>query len=252
TARGLGSVTSTRNLASLAPRDCFQLVTSLAAANEEIPREVCANILNWVAPSRASIFWTTQDDGAEEFTIYDNRRQVATCSLDEIFCEFSLPRLPLFPTTTSTPTASPSITASPAPATREEEIQLVYDQTSIYLLNTGTQFEDISELQFTQMLSNGSSRTFSAREWMNDRFPSGQGSIFALSPGGCYQLFSDTASTTIKPAECQTRFGWTWRSDSYHFWLAADNDSEAFTVYLEDEVIVQCQIDAGNCEFSLP
>jgi hypothetical protein len=36
------------------------------------------------------------------------------------------------------------------------------------------------------------------------------------------------------------------------FWLLVEDGPEVFLVMLNDEELVECEIDAGECEFELP
>ncbi len=281
-AEQFGNVANARLLSNLAPRDCFQIVTFPSAANEEIPNELCETVLNWVSPGAISIFWTSEDADAESFVVSLGRREVATCALDTPRCEFSLQRADLMgfdlptntpqptletlepterPTATSTlpPTRQatstrPPNTSTPSPEPTEAEagLKLVYTEQYLYVINLGGQTVDISDLSFEQIVPEGRNRVFEASAWQNDRFSAGRGSIFALPTGGCYQLFADDSNANLIPDECDNRFGWIQRNPSYHFWLPANDTASIFTVYLSEVAIIECQIEAGSCEFSLP
>lgn len=126
-------------------------------------------------------------------------------------------------------------------------LRLVYTDNYAFLLNIGTRNIDIGHLSFVQGL-----REFEAEDWRTDYYAVGsRGSIDALPPNGCYQVFRVGADEPAMPEGCPRRFGWVSRFNGT-FWLPADDSVTQFQVYQYDSPIATCDIAAGVCEFSIP
>jgi hypothetical protein len=269
----LEDVSNARFVTSLPPGYCFQFVTSPRAATETIPSEICEQKLNWKQPGPTEITWTTSEEGATSFDVFLRSRLIRDCpmslSMGQV-CEFSLQRPSLAgfsgetPTTptiiSSTPTTVPATPTAVTPTAEEtllspltftpeaSLLRLVYDEDSFYMVNLGTDVVDISNMVFRQEDPSGRTVEFEANDWAQSS--TARGTIFALSQGGCYQIFATNSGTGIIPFGCEARYGWIVTT-TRRFWVAANDTINAFTIYNEDEAIATCEIDAGMCEFSI-
>jgi hypothetical protein len=259
---------------------CYQLLT--AVATQKAPgRDVCAQLLGFVQSAITRFYFWTSDQPGATFTVrYANSQTaVATCQIDAGECEFYVgpgEEAPVVavnpsdtptpaPTSTSTPvpTSTPTRvrTSTPAPtrtATAEAtpvgeyNLRLIYDKEQFLLVNTSDVPLDVSQLVFEQQLSDGSVRTFEAREWEHSGIAVPPTEMTAQ---GCYQLVT-AEGTQALPANdiCPHFLGWfSTGIVSRYFWIA-DSPGASFVVRRTSDPtqLATCSVDAGECEMYLP
>lgn len=139
---------------------------------------------------------------------------------------------------TATPDGSPSATES------SPEIRLVYTERRIKLINISTRRQNISNLIF----EGDAEGRFDAFEW-NELSLVGE-DIFRIRPDGCLQIV--ISARAVDPEQCRFYNAWLLRAaQPNHFWRAAAGN-ETFTVRKGQEIIAECEVAAGECEFAIP
>lgn len=260
--RGFGNIGNRNALFALPPGDCFQIVAFAAASNERL--NDCGTRWAWAQPTGLNdVFWL--DEGAESFEVSVRRRRVAECSLQSVVCDFAITRPSISVDDTNLENTSQS-TATPDGASEgddatteavselESTLAIVYNEEYVLLLNISDANQDISNLRFVQEQA-GRDIIFAATTWRETASVSvGRGSIFALPPGSCYQIYArQEEASSVAPAGCDVRYGWVWQNTFNQFWLMNEDDEDEFFTILDGELtITECQIDAGRCEFSIP
>jgi serine/threonine protein kinase len=253
---------------ALPPGDCFQLVVTPDVANDTtLLRDLCDVRHGWAAPGRMGFFWVGDAESqAESFAIFTSRsRQLTNCTViygrQFMTCEFSTvfvlgggnqppstepTRRPTQESTEvekATATQTPSSSPTEKSDAEEATLALIYDSQSVFLVNLSDENQDVSGLRFEQQVGSDTI-SFSASEW--------EGNLQALPPQGCYQLVANNSASSRQIPECRVRYGWVFRNAAYRFWLPVDGGSDTFTIYLGNEKIKGCEIEATECRFSLP
>ncbi|MBI5928349.1 MAG: protein kinase [Chloroflexi bacterium] len=153
------------------------------------------------------------------------------------------------PTQTASATPSPTITltttialtASPAV---KAEIRLEYRDDRFILYNISNRVQNVGNLVF-QGDTNGS---FNSYDW-NAAIEAAGGDIFNFASQGCVQISADQF---VSGPSCRYYNAYIWRTDSdSHFWRTSGGNT-TFNVLHNNQVIAECQISAGVCEFALP
>ena len=132
-------------------------------------------------------------------------------------------------------------------------IQLVYDPTVIYLKNISEENQDISTLEFRQVVDD-SEFLFTTADWQRPLGEGyrGVGSTYALQPDSCFQLGTDSVIASTRNRECVRLVSWLVSAIEGEFWVLNNGSVRTFFVYAGEEPIAECEIDAGLCEFGLP
>lgn len=150
-----------------------------------------------------------------------------------------------------TPTPTTTGEAEPTPSAADITLTLVYNEKVIYLQNVSDFIQDVSALVFVQSLENGEALRFEATEWYQGG-GRGEGTIYALQPGRCFQVGIDARSASTKPQECTVLNGWIAPAAGSLFWLPTEGGTEFFSVLHGEEEIARCQLSEAVCEFALP
>jgi serine/threonine protein kinase len=190
-------------------------------------------------------FWTTAN-GNTTFRVVLSGETVAECEVEAGRCEFAL-NLPeeiteveASDTPSSTPTASSTTPDAPP------EIRLVYGDDSFQIVNISSRTQNIDGLVF----EGDEQGQFSASAWRTGT--NLEDNIYRFREDGC--LFIITDATTERD-RCRFHNYWLVRASTrFHFWRAAAGN-ETFTVSWitrPDEIIAECPVEAGECEFALP
>lgn len=116
-------------------------------------------------------------------------------------------------------------------------IRLDYTPNTFAITNIGGQTLNISSLR----LSDGE-KTFSAMAWNDDN-----GYLWQFPTGDCFQIAVSGTQNPIKPASCELRHGWVSVKTSQKFWT-----SDTFEVYLNNNIVGECDTDASACVIDLP
>lgn len=135
-------------------------------------------------------------------------------------------------------------TAIPTTVAEDATLKLVYNDSRVYILNISDTAQNISELVFEQQV-NGRSVVFRASAWTAD-------AVAQLPPNGCYQLGVSAGAASGTPDDCNTSYGWLQRNEGNQFWRGFSNGSDTFSVLQGDQTIIECELQAGECAFSLP
>ena len=71
-----------------------------------------------------------------------------------------------------------------------------------------------------------------------------------MRSGGCFQLVIQ--AVYVDTISCRLFHFWVERElEQYHFWTTA-NGNTSFSVMKDGDVLAECDIEAGVCEFALP
>jgi hypothetical protein len=142
--------------------------------------------------------------------------------------------------------------AAEATAAGEDNLRLIYDKEQFLLINTSDAPLDVSQLVFEQELTDGSVRTFEAKEWER------AGIVVpptAMTAQGCYQLVTAQGTQAV-PADdiCPHFLGWySTGIESRYFWIANDSGASFVVRRASDTApLATCSVDAGECEVYLP
>jgi hypothetical protein len=155
------------------------------------------------------------------------------------------------PTATRTPRPTATQTPTPTEIPIDPTTRLVYNQNTVYIINITDELQDISGLVFLQERADDTTQNFEAIGWQQGSFRS-EGSVYALQPDSCFQI-GVAAGVAATPAdECVRLNAWQQAGVLERFWLPVEDGPEVFLVMLNDEELVECEIDAGECEFELP
>lgn len=145
------------------------------------------------------------------------------------------------PRPTNTPTATITMTATPAVA---PEIRLEYTDDHFVLYNISTRAQNVGNLVFV----GNSSGSFEAFDW-NAAIDVAGGDIFNFAAQGCVQISIDQF---VNGPSCRYYNAYIWRTDSdSHFWRTIGGNT-TFNILRNNQVIAECLVSAGVCEFALP
>jgi serine/threonine protein kinase len=143
-----------------------------------------------------------------------------------------------------------------AQASTPSNIQLVFDQAGVTVINISQAPLNISGLSFRSLSNTGKVvGEFQATQW--DRLP--EPSKGVLPAGACYQLLASTSGSLAlatgtpqpRPQNCQDLVGWlAVESSGWEFWLPQSAET-SFEVIQNGKIIGTCSVQAGKCEFFL-
>jgi hypothetical protein len=126
-------------------------------------------------------------------------------------------------------------------------LQLIYDNEILTLRNISEVDQDVHRLRFQSV--DNQELVFVAEDWQKGAYR-GMGSIYALPPGGCFQLGINVDSATDMLADCKQLHLWAAVFDAAQlFWQP--EASKSFTVLMGGRELAQCSVSGGVCEFSL-
>jgi serine/threonine protein kinase len=118
---------------------------------------------------------------------------------------------------------------------------LSYDGDVVTVTNVGTRNINLVNMEFAQVLSDGSERVFRANQWSSGGF-----NITRFGPGDCVQVWTDAFMSRDAPIGC-TRQAWRSVSRPRWFWISAGSTVD-FVVRIGDAILATCEIEAGRCE----
>lgn len=166
-------------------------------------------------------------------------------SATAVVAESVPPPTPVPPTATP---AAPQVAPQNAPQDALPNVEMVYDDTAVTLINVSGAPMSLAGVIFECVSDDGShSCAFSASEW--DRFA--YYPISALPAGDCYQVVRH-GKPRSKPPACDAVQGWVSLSDRGQiFWMEGQRNF-AFRIVQNGEAVHSCPVDAGQCAFYLP
>lgn len=129
------------------------------------------------------------------------------------------------------------------------ELLIEWDDQQFVLVNTGSRWLDLTNLQFVQTHRFGE-RRFEAVRWDMDsaRYKPG-----GFPPGWCFQINRGDVGRVTPFKECIRLSSYVILMDnSRWFWLAANSTAVDFDVFLGDKKLTTCSLTSGKCAFSLP
>lgn len=135
--------------------------------------------------------------------------------------------------TTSIQAQGPTATPVPAP-----NALLIYDKTTVALINTATTPISLAGLTFWR---SGGAVQFSV---------AGLGD--SLLPGHCIQLWTNAVSFVGKPAECTARDRYASTNNKQTYFWVPDYDNEPFRPQIHGSALTICNASAGRCTFYMP
>jgi serine/threonine protein kinase len=134
--------------------------------------------------------------------------------------------------------ATQAVAVAASPSSERGIIIIIYNDDEVLIINRTERPINLRNVQFVQEVEGGSPLAFNAN------FLSG---IDALQPGSCFQVFQNTQDVRPVPRNCGERQGWQAVSFVRLFWKSEDPDA-TFKVERFNNVLGECEIDAGVCE----
>lgn len=156
------------------------------------------------------------------------------------------PTLRPISTTTFTSTAAPVFTARVQhEPTGNENILIVFDNTSATLINISLNYISVTGIEFRRIDSRGNvTASFNSDGWTNVTSKTN-----ALPPNDCLIINTQKSS---RPVICSSAWGFITSSHpEFYFWIEG-NDSQQFQVWQYNILLQTCKISAGSCKFFLP
>lgn len=149
-----------------------------------------------------------------------------------------------------TPTSTPALTeAAVTPDAEqlsgEDDVMLIYDDSSFTLINRSADTVDVSGITFVQTKTDGSQLSFRSDQWTNGTRP-----VWSLTAGDCFQLWQLNQPELPVPEDCTLRHAWRAVAAPRWFWLS-DAAGAAFEVRRDADVLATCPVDAGLCQVDL-
>ncbi len=144
-------------------------------------------------------------------------------------------------TATVEATETSEVTPEIAPASDNAQVQLVYDDRSLLLLNRSDETVDVSDLIFTQVTAEGRELNFRSNSWDGSALPD------ALPPGDCFEIWSNVSTSMPKPDSCGTRHAFFQATSVQRLFWISDIPTATFEVRRGDQVLAECEISAGEC-----
>ncbi|MDX2137075.1 MAG: protein kinase [Chloroflexota bacterium] len=155
------------------------------------------------------------------------------------------------PATATVPPADVPTLAPTLPRNETEmpsvQLRLHYSNTRLTLTNVSDNVLDLGDVTFVQSTADGLRLSYPARLWT----ASGGFSIQRLRPGECVLVLTPDDGDERSSADCDPAAWFTASARSRWFWIS-DTDDASFEVQLFGQPFMRCEIDAGECEFSLP
>lgn len=139
--------------------------------------------------------------------------------------------LAISPVMAQGPTPTPTPIPAPLPA---PNALLIYDQTTIALINTSQVSLSLADLTFWRSAGEASYNMANLAG--------------SLGPGRCVQIWTDAVREVGKPSECAKRDRWiTTANKAFQFWVASA-DGEFFRPKLNGNTLAICKASAGPAE----
>lgn len=151
-------------------------------------------------------------------------------------------------TETSQASAPPQETIPPKPSspveTGNENIQILYDNTSLNMINTSQNDITVRGIVFKRIDNQGNvTASYAADMWGN--FYAGYS---PLLPRYCLRI---ALPNSARSPDCIEQVNFETSQEKYHFWRAT-SDSNKFQVWKNGTLLQTCEISAGSCSFYLP
>jgi len=136
-------------------------------------------------------------------------------------------------------------------------VHIIYSGPAVAVVNSSYSPVDLSDVVFQRLSDQGTvTASFSAEEW--DRV--NPGALKRLASGDCFQLVRSQSNqleltpgnAPAKPSSCDISQGWLVAPDGRSLFWTPDGDGVRFRVIRDDQVIHECRIAAGTCDFYLP
>ena len=151
---------------------------------------------------------------------------------------------PLPPEETNPPVENAPADTSPPVTTGNENVLIVYDKTSAFVINMSQSDVTVKGLVFNRIDNQGNiTASYQADIWGN--FYSGYDPVH---PGYCLRIALPNSSTS---PDCIIQVNYETRQETYHFWKETST-SRQFQVWQNNTLIQTCEISAGSCSFYLP
>ncbi len=156
------------------------------------------------------------------------------------------------PTDTLTPLPSPTPSETPIPTPTikypdGKKLRLLYNESSIYIINLSDAIRSISGIAFERINSDGSySNRFNGNIW-SQIYPD-------LNPTRCMSIEINSLTNYLRPKQCEGRNLSARRVDptsAYIFWTPKENSTQFRVLWLQEEVAI-CDIAAGSCDIFVP
>lgn len=217
-------------------RQFNQQLTAVALAAEETETVIAAGLLTEEATATLTPFPPTQTPEITPTTPAPS----ATVPVNT--------DVPTERAATDEPTSAAIIPALTEEATAPVEtsdapVLFRYDEDSFTLWNRSDDFVDVSGLVFAQVVEEGTDLTYPSNRWAVNNAPP-----YAIPPMECLQVWTFEDPNIPRPTYCTTRLAWRQVAPSREFWRSDDPEG-TFEVRRGTNVLVVCQISAGECAF---
>jgi hypothetical protein len=153
--------------------------------------------------------------------------------------------LPAVSTPTFTATAAPATALPPQPpATGNENIMIVFDKTSAFVINITQRSIRVNGLVFNRIDNQGNvTASYQANIWGN--FYS---NFSPVQPSYCLKIALPNSSTA---PDCIVSVNFETSQDQYHFWRETST-SRQFEVWQNNKLLQVCEISDGSCNVYVP
>jgi hypothetical protein len=124
------------------------------------------------------------------------------------------------------------------------EIRLEYTKDYIKLINISSRRQNIGSLEFRGNVEG----RFYGNAWTSTL--EDESEIFRIREDGCFQIVIDP--DYVNSEECRFYNAWIVRQqETSHFWRSEVGNT-SFSVYKSGQLIAECQVSAGVCQFAIP
>lgn len=142
------------------------------------------------------------------------------------------------------PVAEETAVVTPTPSEIDAPVLFIYDDQGFTLWNRSEEPVDVSGLVFAQIVEDGIDLTYPSNRWAVNNAPP-----YALPASECLQVWTFNDNTIPTPDSCLSRLAWRQVAPSREFWRA-EYGATAFEVRRGTNVLVVCEISAGECAFN--
>jgi len=133
---------------------------------------------------------------------------------------------------------------SPPAGTGNENIQIVFNNTSAYVINRSQSSVRVKGLVFNRIDSQGNiTASYQADTWGN--FYSGYSPV---QPGYCLRIALPNSATA---PDCTVAVNYETSQEGFHFWRQTSSSSQ-FRVLQNGNLLQTCEISAGSCWVNIP
>jgi hypothetical protein len=134
--------------------------------------------------------------------------------------------------------------SSSAVALGNENVQLVYDNSSAHMINMSQDYIKVNGVIFNRIDDQGNiTASYAADMWGN--FYKGYDTV---PPNYCLRIALPKSSSS---SNCTRYVNFETSQEKYYFWRAT-SDSRQFQVWKNGTLLQTCEISAGSCYFYLP